>query len=93
MGMSTTEDLSAEQSDEARMGERVVGLARRELPRAFALGARSEGGSGALKHQVALGLSTFLALGGGALENPRKPGCGPSVQPVEGTGAKLSPSG
>ena len=71
MGMSTPEDLSAEQSDEARMGERVVGLARRELPRAFALGARSEGGSGALKHLVALGLSTFLALGGGALENPR----------------------
>ena len=53
------------------MGERVVGLARRQGPRTFALGARSEGGSGALNHQVALGLRTFDALGGVALENPR----------------------
>ena len=75
------------------MGERVVGVARRQGPRTFAPAALGEGGSGALKHLVAPGLTTFLALGGGALENPRKPGCGPSVQPVEGTGAKLSPSG
>ena len=44
--MSTAEDLCAQPGDEATMGERVVGLARREGPRTFALGARHEGESG-----------------------------------------------
>ena len=61
MGRSTAEDLCAEQSDEARMGERVVGVARRQGPRTFAPAALGEGGSGALKHLVALGLPTFDA--------------------------------
>ena len=71
MGMSTAEDLCAQPGDEARMGERVVGLARRELPRTFALAARHEGESGALNDQVALGLRSCPWLCGVVLENPR----------------------
>ena len=46
MGMSTAKDLCAQPGDEAMMAERVVGLARREGPRTFALAAREEGESG-----------------------------------------------
>ena len=46
MGMSTSKHLCAQPGGEAAMGERVVGLARREGPRTFALGARHEGKSG-----------------------------------------------
>ena len=46
MGMSTIKHLCAQPGDEAAMGERVVGLARREGPRTFELGARHEGKSG-----------------------------------------------
>ena len=71
MGISTAEDLCAQPGDKANTGERAVGLARRQEPRTFASAARQEGGSGALKHQVGLGLRTFDALGVVALENPR----------------------
>ena len=46
MGMSTAKDLCAQPGDEAMVAERVVGLARREGPRTFALAAREEGESG-----------------------------------------------
>ena len=46
MGRSTSKHLCAHPGDEARMGERVVGLARREGARTCALGARHEGESG-----------------------------------------------
>ena len=46
MGMSTSKHLCAQPGGEAAMGERVVGLARREGPRTFELGAREEGRSG-----------------------------------------------
>ena len=46
MGRSTAKHLCTQPGDEARMGERVVGLARREGPRTFALAAREEGESG-----------------------------------------------
>ena len=45
MGRSTSKHLCAQPGDEARMGERVVGLARREGPRTCALGARHDGES------------------------------------------------
>ena len=47
MGMSTSKHLCAQPGGEAAMGEQVVGLARREGPRTFELGARHEGESGA----------------------------------------------
>ena len=47
MGMSTSKHLCAQPGGEAAMGERVVGLARREGPRTCAVGARHEGESGA----------------------------------------------
>ena len=47
MGRATSKQLCAQPGDEARMGERVVGLAGRVGPRTCALGARHEGESGA----------------------------------------------
>ena len=46
MGMSTSKHLCAQPGGEAAMGERVVGLARREGARTCALGARHDGESG-----------------------------------------------
>ena len=46
MGMSTRKHLCAHTGDEARMGERMVGVARRGGARTFDLGAREEGKSG-----------------------------------------------
>ena len=45
MGMSTTEHLCAQAGDEATVGERVVGMARREGPRTCAPGARDDFGT------------------------------------------------